>query len=59
MYPPKYTKKQRQAVYELFWLGREDPMPGIRAKGHYTLKEIEQITGVKAGSAWMIARGYR
>ena len=54
--PPKYTVEQRMAVYDLYWEDREDPMPGIRSTGKYTLKQIEAMTGVKAETAWKIAR---
>jgi len=56
MMPPKYSREQREAVYELFMMGRAD---GKRERGRYTLKDIERLTGVKAGSAWAIARGVR
>ncbi len=55
----KYTREQRKAVHDLYWMGREAPQPGIRAKGRYTLKEIEQMTGVTSRTAWAIARGLR
>ena len=58
-YPQKFPPEKRKEVHELYWLGRETPMEGIRAKGTYTLREIEEITGVPAKTAWMIARGHR
>jgi hypothetical protein len=51
--PPKYTREQRKAVYELFMTDREG------RTGKFTLKDIERLTGVPAGTAWMIARGKR
>ena len=55
--PPKYTVKQRIAVHDLYWEGRESHTK--KARGKYTLRQIEKLTGVKAGMAWMIARGKR
>lgn len=54
-----YTDEQRRRAHDMYWKGREDPMEGIRAKGDYTLREIQQITGVSIAMAWYIARGIK
>ena len=58
-YPRKYTPEQRRQASEMYWEDREEPMEGIRAKGRYTLREIEERTGVNYKVAWLIARGYK
>lgn len=55
----KYTDEQRSEVRELYKMGRGKPVPGERPRGYYSLKDIEEITGVPAKTAWMIARGHR
>jgi hypothetical protein len=59
----KHSRETREKVYDLYWEGRE-PVNGLRgsgglykASGKYTLKQIEDMTGVPASTASKIARG--
>jgi hypothetical protein len=53
----KHSRETREKVYNLYWHGRE---PGYNRRGlhgTYTLKQIEEMTGVPASTAGKIARG--
>ena len=61
-YKRQYSNEQRTRAFDLYWEDREPASwyryaQGKNMKGKYTLKQIEQMTGVKAGVAWAIARG--
>ena len=59
--PAKQTisNETKDEIMELWSIGREHYKPGEKQHGYYTLKDIEEITGVNHKTAWMIAKGER
>lgn len=62
----KYTREQRQQVYDLFWMDRgyKEHAPfrkdkrnkGMRMSGKYSCREISEMTGVHPISVEKIAK---
>ncbi len=55
----KYSDEQRKQAYDLYQIERpeREKGKGRRDAGRYTLRQIEEITGVKQKMAWAIGRG--
>ena len=56
----KYSQAQRDQVKHLFWYGKKPSSKrgsGIYQKGVFTIKIITEMTGVKSGSVFSIAKG--
>ncbi len=51
----KYTDTQREAIRELYAIGRSKKTDGLHSKGRMILREISERTGVEINSVFKIA----
>jgi len=55
----KYSEEIKQETRDYWRQGRENFTPGEKQHGYYTLKDIEEMTGIDRKVCWMIATGKR